>query len=437
LALRAQTSVQPAETQAGGTGVPGVDVFRVTRASQVRAFDYTAPEAQTDTQQLVTMVVKDADIGSVLQLLASQFNLNLLTTSDVKGTVSFQFTNVPLQTALDVLVKAGQANYIRAGDVFLVKPIKTDIPGDLQTRVFNLDYAEANDVKTTITKLLSSKGNADIGYRRVGNGGASMRSSMLVVTDAPENLNNIERVIRDLDQPVPQIAIEAKFVETNLDDNSLYGIDWQVQIGASGMQPLASAANSAIQLPIHLGNMLLGRLDLGNLAAVLNLLRTRGSGRLLANPRAITLDDQTATMTVSTELPIREVRIDPGTQAQTITWTREAIPTTLSVTPHVLADGTIDMDVEPSVEDIIGYSGPTTDQQPITSKREAKTQIRVRDGEVAVIGGLVREQVIKNVKKVPLLGDIPILGELFKSTNNEITKTDLLIFIIPHVLPAQ
>ena len=184
--------------------------------------------------------------------------------------------------------------------------------------------------------------------------------------------------------------------------------------------------------------MLLGTLNVGELSAVLDLLKTRGNARLLANPRAITLDNQSAKMTISTQIPVREVRIDPGTQAQTITWRRQAIPINLSVTPHVLADGSINMDVNPSVEAITGYVGPVGDQQPITSRREAKTQIRVRDGEVAVIGGLVKDQCTKNVSKVPVLGYIPILGPLlFTKTSVRATKSDLLIFIIPHVLPAQ
>jgi type II secretory pathway component GspD/PulD (secretin) len=419
--------------------VPGVEVFRVRSRAPERAFDYANPEATRGSEQLVTMVVKDADIASVLQLLASQFKLNLLTTADVKGVVTFQFTDVPLATALDVLVKAGGCNYVRAGDVILVKPLKTDIVGETETRVFNLDYAEAADVKASVSKLVSTKGNVEISYRRVSDGGSSKRSSVLVVTDQPENLAQIERVIQDLDQPVPQVSIEAKFIETTLNSSDLYGIDWTVHVAAQAKSPQLPPfkKDDPIQFPLVFNHLLLGRLDFGQMSAVLDLLQTRGNGRLLANPRAITLDNQTATMTISTNFPLREVRVDPGTQAQTITWKRQSIPISLSVTPHVLADGTIDMVVNPAVEAITGYVGPPTDQQPITSRREATTQIRVRDGEVAVIGGLVQDEVTKSVKKVPLLGDIPILGQLFTSTTSTTKKTDLLIFIIPHILPAQ
>jgi type IV pilus secretin PilQ/predicted competence protein len=404
-----------------------------------REFDNAQPEPGEE-EQLVTMVVKDADVAAILQMLAAQFKLNILTTSDVKGTVTFQFNNVPFQTVFDVLVKSAGCNYVKSGDVTVVKPIKTEYVGELTTKVFNLDYAEAVDVQSAVTKLLSGKGSAEVSHRRVGTGGSSSRSSILIVTDYAADLDRISQVISDLDQPVPQIAIEAKFIETTLSRDDLYGIDWTIRVGATAtvpdLTPLKTGA--AIELPIHLGELLLGTLKVGDLAAVLDLLKTRGNARLLATPRAITLDNQTAQMTISTQIPLREVRIDPGTQSQTITWRREAIPVDLKVTPHVLSDGSIDMDVDPSVEEITGYTGPPTDQQPITSKREAKTQIRVRDGEVAVIGGLVKDDYTKTVNKVPVLGSIPILGPmLFTSTKITATKSDLLIFIIPHVLPAQ
>jgi len=404
-----------------------------------REFDYAPAAPGAGEPQLVTMIVKEADVASILQLLGAQFSLNIITTAEVKGTVTFQFSNVPLQTALDALVKAVQCNFVRQGDVIIVKPIKTEIAGDMVTKVFELDFAEADDIKTAIKRLSSSSGDIAVSYRRVGDGNSSKRSSVLMVTDYPENMAQIEKVIQELDRPVPQISIEAKFIETTLSSEDLYGIDWTIHVSANAtVPPDKIKAGDPVTMPLTISQMLLGTLTIGNLSAVLDLLKSRGNARLLANPRAITLDNQTARMTISTQVPVREVRVDPGTQAQTITWKREQIPVELVVTPHVLADGSINMDVNPSVEAITGYVGPVGDQQPITSKREARTQIRVRDGEVAVIGGLVKDEYAKTVSKVPVLGHIPILGNLlFTKTSIKATKTDLLIFIIPHVLPAQ
>jgi len=419
--------------------VPGVEVFKVAPGASRRAFDYAESGEGARSDQLVTMVVRDADIGAVLQLIGSQFNLNILTTAEVKGNVTFQFTNVPLQTAIDVLVKAGACNYFLDGDVIMVKPIKYEVAGELETRIYNLSYAEAADIKASLNRVMSTRGNAEVSYRRVADGGSSKRSSVLLVSDYHSNLVMVDKLVAELDVPVPQVAIEAKFVQTTLTSSDLYGISWDVIVGANAKVPQLGNFKKGDELtvPIHLDQLLLGTINFGQLAAVLDLLSSKGNARLLANPRAITLDNQTATMTMSTQVPIREVRIDPGTQSQTITWKQQSIPISLTVTPHVLPDGTIDMQVYPRVEAITGYVGTATDRQPITSKREAQTQIRVRDGEVAVIGGLVQDEVTRSIQKVPLLGDIPIIGELFKHTQVENSKTELIIFIIPHVLPAQ
>lgn len=422
--------------------VPGLRVFQVTDQSSTRAYDYAQAPDVIAPGQTVTMVVKDADVAAILGLLAKQFNLNLLTTSDVKATVSFQFTDVPVNTVLTVLTKAAGCNFIRSGDVLVIKPLKSDMEGDLATKVYDFDYLEATDVKTAVDKMLSGKGKSEVSYRRVGDGGSSKRSSVLIVTDYPDDLTRIDAMIQQLDQPVPEIAIEAKFIETTLSSSDLYGINWNIEAGVNGVVPpnptVTPAPGSPIKGPVYFGGLMLGTLDLGRLSAILSLMQTRGDAKLLANPRTITEDNQTATMSISTKVPVREVRIDPGTQAQTITWTTQTIPISLTVTPHVLSDGAISMEVEPVEEAITGYVGPPDDEKPITSRREAKTQIEMRDGEVAVIGGLVKDEVTKSVNKVPVLGHIPVLGPLlFTSTSIQTTKNDLLIFIIPHVLPAQ
>jgi general secretion pathway protein D len=151
----------------------------------------------------------------------------------------------------------------------------------------------------------------------------------------------------------------------------------------------------------------------------------------------MTLDNHTATVSMGVDVPQREISSDPKTGLVLSTWKTRSVPIALEVTPHVMSDGRVNMKVKPSVQAIIGYVGPADDQQPIVAKREAETEITVGDGEVAVIGGLVRDEETRNVGKIPLLGDIPILGNLFKKTSVKHTKNDLMIFIIPHVVPAE
>lgn len=402
----------------------------------------TTPVSPAPTQpedvfagKTVTLYVKDADVSDVLRMLASQFNLNVLVTQDVKSVVTVRLADVPLRTALNALLKAGLCNMVEEDDgILVIKPVKKAMYGETQTRIFTLDYAEAEDAADVIQKSLSEQGSVRVGHRRVGKGGGSNRSAVLVVNDVPEALDRIANVIADLDRPVPQIAIEAKFVETTHSAEDRYGIEWVLAASAStgNFNP-----EKDFGFPLVFKEMVLGKVSLDQFRATLDLLATRGNARILANPNTITMDNQTATVSMGVDVPLRVVHKDAQTGEITYTWSKRSIPISLEVTPHVTSDGKVTMNVKPTVEAITGWVGSADDQQPIVAKRSAETQITVADGEVAVIGGLIREEVTHNVGKIPLLGDIPVLGNLFKKTTVRRDKNDLMIFIIPRVMPAE
>jgi general secretion pathway protein D len=300
--------------------------------------------------------------------------------------------------------------------------------------VFELDNVEASDVVKLLSKMLSPAGNADVGYRRVSSAGGSDRTNLLVVDDIPEALERIAEFISQLDQPVPQVTIEAKFIETTQSSEDRYGIQWTLSATASAGE---FNFGKDFGLPLIFNNMVLGKLDLGQFNATMELMASRGKSRVLANPSTMTLDNHTATVSMGVDVPQREVTSDPKTGLVISSWKTRSVPIALEVTPHVTSDGKVNMKVKPSVEAIIGYVGPADDQRPIIARRTAETEITVGDGEVAVIGGLVRDEETRNVGKIPLLGDIPILGNLFKKTSVQHTKNDLMIFIIPHIVPAE
>lgn len=383
----------------------------------------------------LTLYVKDADISDVLRMIASQFDLNILVTQDVKSLVTVRLADVPLRTGLDALLKAGLCNMVQEKDgIMVVKPEKKEMYGEVVTRIFNLDYVEAADAAQAVARLLTENGNAEPGFRRVSEGSGSERTGVLIVTDVPQAIERIAMLIAEIDQPVPQIAIEAKFVETTRTTEDRFGIDWQIAASArsgGGFDPTDEFA-----IPLVFNELLLGKVTLDQMRASLEILATRGNSRLLANPRTVTLDNQTSMVSMGLEVPLREVRKDAETGEITYTWRARDVPIRLEVTPHVTSDGMISMHVKPSIEAIVGYMGPPDDQQPIVAKREAETQVMVADGEVVVIGGLVKDEESRNVGKIPLLGDIPILGHLFKKTSIRREKNDLMIFIIPRVLPA-
>jgi len=383
----------------------------------------------------LTLYVKDADIGDVLRMLASQFNLNVLITQDVKAVVTVRLGDVPLRTGVDALLKAGLCNLVeQPGGIIVIKPAKKELYGEKLTRVFTLDHVEAADAVKVIDKVLSEVGKSEVSYRRVAEGSGTQRSGLIVVTDVPEALDQVAQVIAELDRPVPQVAIEAKFVETTHSSEDRYGIEWTIRADASS-GPFDFEKDFGIPLTFH--EMVLGKVTLDQFRASMEIMATRGNSRVLANPQTITLDNQKSSVSMGVDVPVREVHKDAQTGEITYTWTTRSIPIQLEVTPHVTSDGRVNMLVKPSVEAITGWVGSADDQQPIVAKRSAETQVSVGDGEVVVIGGLVKEEETRSIGKIPLLGDIPIIGHLFKKTSVRREKNDLMIFIIPRVLPAE
>ncbi len=383
----------------------------------------------------LTLYVKDANLTDVLRMIASQFDLNLLATQDVKSVITVRLSDVPLRMGLEALLKAGLCNMVEDREgIIVVKPEKKQMYGETRMRVFELDYAEATDVVKVLPKMLSSIGNVEVGYRRVSDAGGSNRTNLVVVNDIPEALDRVAEFLVEYDRPLPQVMIEAKFVETTMSATDIYGIEWK--ISAAGKAGAPNIGTDDV-LPLLFNNMVLGRIDYTGFSAALDILQSRGNSRVLANPSTLTLDNHTATVSMGTDVPVREISTDPKTGLVLATWRTRSVPIELEVTPHVTSDGQVNMKVKPSVEAITGWVGSADDQRPIVARRSAEAQIVVGDGEVAVIGGLVRDEETRTVGKIPLLGDIPILGNLFRKTTINHTKNDLIIFIIPHIVPAE
>ncbi len=380
----------------------------------------------------LTLYVKDAGVTDVVRMIATQFDLNLLVTQDVKSLVTVRLSDVPLRAGLGALLKAALCNMVEEDNgIFVVKPVKKEMYGELLTKVFVLDHIEATDAMDAIQRVLSDVGDAEESYRRVGDGSGSDRSQILVVSDVPEALGRVAEVLAELDRPVPQVAIEAKFIETTHSAEDRYGIEWTIMASAnSGFYE----AGKDFAIPITFDELVLGKINLDQMRASLEILAARGNSRVLANPRTLTLDNQTARVSMGIQYPLRVINKDRETGEVTYTWEKEDIPIQLEVTPHVTSDGMITMSVQTIVKAITGWVGGADEQQPIVAERRAETQVTVADGEVVVIGGLVKEEETQTIGKIPLLGDIPILGHLFKKTVVRRETNDLMVFIIPHVM---
>lgn len=396
----------------------------------------------------ITLEMENAPIGSVLKLLAAQNNLNIVAGQEVKGTVSLRLRQVGLDEALSSILLANGYTYSRQGDVLVVLSQDKDYPQQLETRVFELSYVSADYVAASLKNVLSPKGKLDIfskDVRRV-EPAKQAPATILVATDFGYNIARIEKIVAALDKPAKQVSIEVKMVETSFDGKSDLGVQWPEDIGfslgdagpvlsTSGSTTVPTASGKSLGFPIH-GRPQYGRLSVEQLDWFLKYLVTNTNSKLLSNPKVTTLDNQPAKITVATTIPLQTLnRFSAGAEVQDIvSFQDKEFGIILDVTPRINNDSSLTLRVVPTVEDIVGFTGPADNQRPITTKRSVETQIRMKDGETMVIGGLIKDNEVKTVHKVWFFGDIPLLGNLFRSSSKEKTQSDLVIMITPRIV---
>jgi len=392
---------------------------------------------------------KNTSLTDVLRILASQNNLNLVIGEGVRGRVTIQLNNVLLSDALNVILKSHGCHYIVQNNILLVKPFESTVNGELESRIIKLKYLDGFQLQTTLSSLLSGKGKIEPLISENEKEELKRRSDILIVTDVWENVEKIQKVIQEMDQEPIQIQIEVKLIETLLGDEKRVGINLPTKISANvtgaelsapitkstGTQQQQRYLSGWYQIPEIGGNITLGVLTVDELNATLEALAQTNSSRLVSNPRLTTLNNKKAIIDIGTTLPIPEV--SRGLGGDLITYKEKQVSMYLEVIPRINEDDVITLIVHPRLEEIIGYTGPSDYPQPITSKREVTTQVTVRQGETAAIGGLIKESQKKTVQKLWLLGDIPLLGYLFRHMVTRKEKTDLLIFITPKILKKK
>lgn len=403
---------------------------------------WTRIAAQADSSVLdnrLTMNFKDADILSILRLLSRQNDLNLVANKDVRGKITVHFNNVRLEEALETILKANGYDYYIERDIIFVKPMDAERSASMATRVFDLQYVDAFDLKETLQPFVSKRGRIEALNRSRDGVMEEKRSSMLVVSDADYHVRTIDSVIRRLDQPQEQIMIEIRMFETTLGDGQNVGVGLPTAVTGKTFDarnpddPGTSTDYTALApLEDKLQNLIMGKLSVDRLMFSLNFLKTQTNSKLLSNPKILTLNHQKAEIAVGTTVPVRT--ISRSAAGDIITFTDKNVNVHLKVTPRIHPDSTITLLIEPTIEDIIGYVGEGDNRQPIISSRKARTQVVVKNEESIVLGGLLKEVEVDETSKVWLLGDIPLLGKLFTTKSKEKKKTDLLIFITPHII---
>ncbi|MFQ6116383.1 MAG: secretin and TonB N-terminal domain-containing protein, partial [bacterium] len=383
-----------------------------------------------------------------LRLLAKQSNLNIITSQDVTGKVTVSLSNVTVKDALDNIVRANGYDYIVAGEVIVVKPMEKFQVRDLQTKIYRLKYVDATNLKSALSQILSKRAKIQVFYQdfHLAEGEKAVgqtkdkkkRSSMLIVTDTPNNIQQVDALVAELDVPTAQIMIEVKLIEIAPRHEDKLGIDWSKTINAQIFQevllPSGKTNRFSAEVPINGGSINYGTLSFSQYNAVIDFLNSYTKSKLISNPRILAMDNQEAVISVGTTVPIPQINRGVGGQGDVVTFDYREVNISLRVTPHVGDDSTITLFVNPVIEEITGEVVAGENRAPITSKREVETVVKVKSNETIVIGGLIKENTIETLDKVWLLGDVPLIGNLFRHKERSKQQTDLLIFITPRLL---
>jgi type IV pilus assembly protein PilQ len=408
----------------------------------------------------LTLNFQAVEVRALLQVIADFTGLNIVASDTVGGNLTLRLKDVPWDQALDIILQAKNLAKRKNGNVVLIAPAdelatKDKLAlealqqiGELEptrTESFVLSYAKAAEVQTLISgkdqKLLSKRGSATV----------DVRTNTLFVQDAPTRLEEVRRLISQLDVPVRQVMIEARVVIADDKFGRQLGARFgasagltsngrNVGIGASigntnaiagGAQPSQNDINVNLPVPGAFGTLAMTFLNLGNGNVVnleLSALEADRRGKVVSSPRLITADKRKAIILQGTEIGYRTQAASGGT---TVAFKQAVL--SLEVTPQITPDDKIIMELLVKKDTV----GALIDGIPSIDKKEITTQILVDNGDTAVLGGVYEQTTSTNVDKIPLLGDIPYLGSLFKRTVKQDDKTELLIFITPRIVKDQ
>ncbi len=426
----------------------------------------------------VTVNFKGADIRTVLAYISEVSAVDIVPAPDVKGVVDLKLTNKPWKVALDIILRNYGFAYEREGDIIRVVTVSQLKQEELTSQAFNLNYGRSKDIVDSIKNIVSEKGKVTY----------NDRTNTVIVTDIPTNLYKISQIIAKLDKKTQQVLIEARVIETVLDDSEKLGIDWNVKIRVSGAKrpitfPFAEFIEANRWLPQVLTaspqtsntaaggattttiagqfpndatgiqafpfatatNFSFGTLDFSQFTAVLEMLKSRSNTDIVSNPRIATLNNHEAVINVGQTLNLPKYERNSSTGKMEITgYDPKDLGIILKVTPHINDVDEIVVDLEPQITDLLRYD--TLDAAsgvvaPVFSTRIAKTQVMINNTQTIFIGGLIKENDVNTKRKLPfigdILGDVPYLGLLFSKKETTKQKTELIFFITVNLMAGD
>lgn len=420
-----------------------------------------------------------ADIRDVLNMLAAKMGVNIIYSNDVTGSITIRLTKVPFDEAFKTILNTKGLSTEQVGNNVLriATPLTIKAERDsalMVTKIFTLNYSKAADIKTQLDSIMTAEG-------RKGVCTADANNNNIIMTDTPSGLESTARLVKQLDQKPRQVLIEAKLVEVALNNDLNLGINWsgysmnQGRVaGDSGTTFFGSGNTGALVGPPALGgpaglfspysaapgaipspaaptaggtgvslpaSIIYGAFRLGRITnnyffdATLSASASKGKVKVLSDPKVATLNNKQATINITTQIPYTTTETTqtvPPISTTKVTYLTVGI--VLDVTPTINADGRVSLKVKPSVSQPSATVAPVAGGAIGVDTRSADTTVMIRDGETIVIGGLITDRLEEGLFKVPLFGDIPILGWLFKKKTSTRKRAELLIFVTPRIM---
>jgi type IV pilus secretin PilQ/predicted competence protein len=411
----------------------------------------------------ISLDFKDGDLQDIFRLFADISGMNVVVNPGVSGKVTLKLNEVPWDQALDLILKANGLGYTVEGNVIRIARLsdlqreETDrrkleeekqLAGELGTLTQRISYAKALELSDVLKKAgaLSPRGSINV----------DTRTNTMIIKDLPRFLDRSRELIAELDRPTPQVEIEARIVVTSRNFSRDLGIQWGFThqqspqfgnttnmafphtilidgsaVGPSGGLSPPGDRGYLINLPAATFNSGIG-VTLGNILGNFNLdvaltaLESQGRGRLLSSPKVTTQNNQSAEIKQGVQIPIQTIANN------TVTVQFKDAVLTLRVTPQITEAGTVILGLE--VENNAADFSREVNGIPPINTQSAKTQVLVRDGATAVIGGIYQSNEQTQQDRTPFLGSLPILGHLFRNRSIRTENNELLLFITPRII---
>jgi len=397
-------------------------------AAQPELPDLAAAEAAPDVAisgqgSKVTLQAAGANLVDLIRMLAEQAQLNVVIDPDVRGSVTASLTDVTLEQAMQLILQTNGYAMRRQGDVLRV--LKAELVADSpESRRFKLTSVPVTEVVEQLKLFLTSNGKIV----------SHPQNNSLVVVDTPDVIADVEEFLKSVDVREQQVTIKAELVEVSFDKRDQFGFEWRwLDTSMLSISDITGTVTQTL-LPPEADSF---HVALGNehFTSAFEALITDERVNLLSAPRITTVNNQEATVEITEDIPYVEATTTIESQAAggstTSTESVEfvTVGVKLSVLPQIGEDGRIRMKIAPEVSE-----APTRfNNIPVVTRRKAETTLIVENGQTIVLGGLIRENVTNEENRVPLLGSIPLLGALFRSTDKHVTKVELYIFITPYI----